>query len=363
MSTESIDLIFSFDTTGSMYPCLTQVRREVELTVQRLFRDIPNIRIGVIAHGDYCDGPAVITKFDLSTDQKAICHFVRHVEPTYGGDAPEAYELVLHEARTFSWTSGKTKALVLIGDDVPHGPNYLANTKNLDWRNELDLLTESGIHVYGVQALARRHATKFYQEVAQRTGGYHLELNQFSDVVNLLLAVAYKQQGKDQLYKFEQEVKSSGRLSRDMRHTFDRLQERKPSKASRAKRDFSAVHPGRFQMLYVDHKQDIRDFAEDNGLKFRPGRGFYEFTKSVRVQDHKEVVLQDRDTGDMFSGKKAREILNLPMSGTKSITPSKMPGVFDQYRAFIQSTSWNRHLLGGTAFLYEVDDWERGAAA
>jgi hypothetical protein len=362
MSTESIDLIFSFDTTGSMYPCLTQVRRQVEQTVKRLFRDIPNIRIGIIAHGDYCDGPAVITKFDLSTDQNAICNFVRTVQPTYGGDAPEAYELALHESRTFSWTSGKNKALVLIGDDVPHGPSYAANTKNLDWRNELGLLMESNINVYAVQALGRRHATKFYQEVAQKTGGYHLELNQFADVVNLLLAVAYKQQGTEQLYKFEQEVQGAGRLSRDMRQTFARLQNRRVPTAAVPKRDLAAIHPGRFQVLYVDHKQDIRDFAEDNGLKFRPGRGFYEFTKSVKVQDHKEVVLQDKDTGDMFSGKKAREILNLPSSGTKSISPSKMPVVFDKYRAFIQSTSWNRHLLGGTAFLYEVEDWDRAAA-
>jgi hypothetical protein len=368
MSTESIDLIFSFDTTGSMYPCLTQVRRQVEQTVKRLFIDIPNIRIGIIAHGDYCDGPDVIAKFDLSTDQNAICRFVRNVRPTFGGDAPEAYELALHEARTFSWTSGRTKALVLIGDDVPHGPNYPQNTKKLDWRNELGLLMESNIHVYAVQALARRHATSFYKEVAKATGGYHLQLNQFADVVNLLLAVAYKQQGSEQLYKFEQEVQGSGRLSRDMLHTFATLggKARKTSTkrpSSYRARDLAAVHPSRFQMMFVDHDQDVRDYVEDQGVKFRPGRGFYEFTKSVKVQHHKEVVLQDKETGDMFTGKRAREILNLPDGVTKSIAPSKMPKVFDQYRAFIQSTSWNRRLLGGTAFLYEVEDWDRAAAA
>lgn len=375
MSTESIDLIFSFDTTGSMYPCLTQVRRQVEQTVKRLFRDIPNIRIGIIAHGDYCDGPAVISKFDLSTNQEAICRFVRNVEPTYGGDAPEAYELALHEARTFSWTSGKTKALVMIGDDVPHGPNYPQNKKNLDWRNELGLLMESNIHVYAVQALARRHATSFYQEVAKATGGYHLQLNQFSDVVNLLLAVAYKQQGTDQLYKFEQEVQGSGRLSRDMLQTFATLAGTSiPGRAAKAstsraarpsyrERDLAAVHPSRFQVMYVDHDQDVRNFVEDLGVKFRPGRGFYEFTKSVKVQQHKEVVLQDKETGDMFTGQRARDILKLPDGETKSIAPSKMPEVFNKYRAFIQSTSWNRRLLGGTAFLYEVDDWDRATAA
>ena len=134
MSTESIDLVFSFDTTGSMYPCLTQVRRQVEATTKRLFKDIPNIRIGIIAHGDYCDGRDVLTKLDLTNDQSKICNFIRKAPATYGGDAPECYELALHESRSFSWTSGRTKVLVLIGDDVPHGPTYPQNTKNLDSR-------------------------------------------------------------------------------------------------------------------------------------------------------------------------------------------------------------------------------------
>lgn len=34
--TNNIEVVFSFDTTGSMYPCLTQVRRKIKSTVTRL---------------------------------------------------------------------------------------------------------------------------------------------------------------------------------------------------------------------------------------------------------------------------------------------------------------------------------------
>lgn len=365
MTTESIDLIFSFDTTGSMYPCLTQVRRRVSETVKRLFRDIPNIRIGIIAHGDYCDAPNTLKKFDLSTDQEAICRFVNTVPPTHGGDMPECYELVLHEARTFSWTSGKNKALVMIGDDVPHGPHERQNTKHLDWRNELGLLMESNIHVYAVQALARRHATSFYQQVARDTGGYHLELNQFADVVNLLLAICYKQQGGDQLYQFEQEIQKDGRMNRHMHKAFTTLGDRHYTESDFAPPlvgDLAQVHPARFQILYIDHDCSIRDYVEGQGVTFRTGRGFYEFTKSVKVQHHKEVILQDRKTGDLFTGRKARHMLKLPDGVEARIKPDVMRDIKDKYRAFIQSTSWNRRLIGGTAFLYEVEDWDRAAA-
>ena len=51
----SIDLVISFDTTGSMYPCLAVLRETVAKAVKRLFKDIPELRVGIIAHGDYCD--------------------------------------------------------------------------------------------------------------------------------------------------------------------------------------------------------------------------------------------------------------------------------------------------------------------
>ena len=112
----------------------------------------------------------------------------------------------------------------------------------------------------------------------------------------------------------------------------------------------------------MDHDETIRDYVENQGVKFRPGRGFYEFTKSVKVQANKEVILQDRKTGDLFTGLKARQMLGLPEGVEARIKPDVMRGISAQYRAFIQSNSWNRRLLGGTNFLYEVSDWDRIAA-
>ncbi|WP_236069492.1 vWA domain-containing protein [Citreicoccus inhibens] len=108
MSTSVIDnrveVVFSFDTTGSMYPCLAQVRKKLGSAVARLTKEIPGIRIGIIAHGDYCDERSTyVTKaLDLTDDAKAIARFVEKVEQTGGGDAPECYELVLHQAQSLS---------------------------------------------------------------------------------------------------------------------------------------------------------------------------------------------------------------------------------------------------------------------
>jgi len=116
----SVEIVFSFDTTGSMSACLAQVRAKVSETVSRLMKDIPSIRIGIIAHGDFCDGKNAISILDLSDKVNDICTFVNTVGSTSGGDAPEAYELVLRDAKALSWSEKASKALVVIGDEVPH---------------------------------------------------------------------------------------------------------------------------------------------------------------------------------------------------------------------------------------------------
>lgn len=351
------DVAISFDTTGSMFPCLTQVRRKAEETARRIFKDIPNARIAVIAHGDYCDaGSTYVTKIlDFTDDLQAICRFIRNVGQTDGGDTPECYELVLNQARTLNWRAGAEKALVLIGDDVPHEPTYHGNKKRIDWRNELRLLVEAGIHVYGVHAMPgiRRHSKPFYMEIAKVTGGYYITLDQFAAINDILLAICYKQSGGTRLDSFQNEIKRQHRMNRNMAEVFATLGgvaiviESRPG--------LVPVPPGRFQVLEIDEDCAIRDFVLDQGLTFKKGRGFYEFTKPEMIQEAKEVVLMDKESGDMYTGDEAREIIGLPFGQRGKIKPA----LLDEYVIFVQSTSVNRKLIGGTKFLYEVEDWER----
>lgn len=355
-----IDVLFSFDTTGSMQTCIAQVRREVDKLVQQLFKDIPQIRVGIIGHGDYCDGPKVITKLPITDDQAKICSFIRSVPDTGGGDSPECYELVLHEARSYNWKTGGHKVLVLIGDDVPHGPNEAQNNKKLDWRKELQELLTAGVHVYGVHALAsqRQHAKHFWTEIAKVTGGFYLELEQFAMIADTIKAICYKQVGDARLQEFERSCESNGRMNRSYDRMFSSLLGRAAGSEYTSSRGdgLVPVAASRFQMLTVDKDTDIKDFVEANVRGgFRVGRGFYEFTKSVEVQPGKEVILQEKKTGDMFSGSEARTILGLKGYGTETINPRDVPCLRDgTYVAFIQSTSNNRRLIGGTRFLYET---------
>lgn len=385
-----IQIVISFDTTGSMYPCLTQTRRHIIQTVSRLFKDIANLEIAIIAHGDYCDkGHTYVTKIlDFSNNIDEIVQFVSTVEPTNGGDSPECYELVLNEARTkLNWKAGKSKVLVIIGDDVPHSANYPGNINRIDWRNELGLLIESGINVYGVHAMPgiRRHSKPFYKEIASTTGGFYLTLDQFSEISDLIMAICYKQ--NDTLGNFKDRLQSEDRLDYSIEINIRRLggeevneedeEEIRPVRRSSIKetelKDFGKkgkklipVPSGRFQVLRIDdgvydkNKVAIKKFIEEQGVTFQKGRGFYELTKSEDVQQYKEIILQERKSGRFYNGPQTRELLELqPQTLSGGVTEKLKPTFLKKYRVFIQSTSVNRNLIGGTRLLYEVSDWER----
>ncbi len=50
-----LDMIIAFDTTGSMASYIGAVRKEVAELIPRLFKENEDLRLGIVAFGDYCD--------------------------------------------------------------------------------------------------------------------------------------------------------------------------------------------------------------------------------------------------------------------------------------------------------------------
>lgn len=381
------DIAFSFDTTGSMSACIGQVRRQIKEVTTDLLTQIPGMRISIIAHGDYCDEKSTyLMKFiDFTSDKKKIIDFVTNVGSTGGGDAPEAYEYVLREAQKLSWDSETCRSLVMIGDDVPHPADK--NPYNIDWRHEVKELHSMGVNIYSIQCLNRGYGPikTFWRQMANMSNGYHLYLDQFASIVQMMTAICFKQVGNKELEAYQVRLTDNlGGLTVAMRQMFDvmlgkkkidEIEEEnnkrydwggddKPAPKKIKKKvdgkeieiddagELKPCRPARFQIMKIDKDIDIKGFATSNGLEFKAGRGFYEFTKPEVISKKKEIVLQKKDTGDIFEGAKARQMLGLVDYDEKAkVGVAK----FKEYRIFIQSTSYNRKLIGDTFFLYEVD--------
>jgi hypothetical protein len=398
------DMVLSFDTTGSMHSILMQVRRKVAELVRVLFASVPDLRVGVIVHGDYCDqGSSYLSKvFDLSSDREGIVNFIQTAGVTSGGSWEEAYDHVLREARILSWLAGSRRALVMVGDAHCHPRSswgtkeggFLINPKKIDWENECRVLNdELGVRVFGVHALSQynQRSREFWQGMAKLTGGKYLTLDQFPEVVSLLRLLFLHQSGEEGLLpQFVNELVADQQMTAGIADTVEVLTGSRPtvtkSSLGGGHRTTSSTRPrtsavsgadlsaygevslepvaaGRFQLLDVDKKTSIKEFVEEavgEGV-FKKGAGFYELgKKSVEVQEYKEVVLIDKASGELWSGLAARKMLGLPKNGTFVLNPKErnVADFLKRYQVFIQSTSVNRALLQGDQFLYEVADLE-----
>ncbi|HEC72063.1 MAG: zinc finger domain-containing protein [Candidatus Thorarchaeota archaeon] len=118
---------------------------------------------------------------------------------------------------------------------------------------------------------------------------------------------------------------------------------------------------GNFIRWKIPYDVDIRSFV--NGKvnsdmrvarqidRYRQGKGYYQLTKSVLVQENKRFLIMDKKTGAIFGGEQARALAGIPLGQRHQVRP----GDFKDYLLFIQSTSVNRKLISGTVLLYDTN--------
>lgn len=153
-----LDMVIAFDTTGSMSHYIGAVRKEVSDLIPQLFRDNEDLRLGIVAFGDYCDMPNAQEFGDAyqvvhpTDNTNALIKFVKEARDTGGGDGPEFYELVLKKIiEETPWREGSTRSILLIADAVPHEVGYsygdIIHDNKIDWRKEAVKAVERGIKI------------------------------------------------------------------------------------------------------------------------------------------------------------------------------------------------------------------------
>ena len=351
------DVLLVFDTTGSMYPCAYETKRSINQITKKLFDEASDVRVGVIAHGDYCDAGSTYTLMtqDFTEMCSKLTTFIDSVEPTYGGDFPECYEL--------SWREDAKKLVVMVGDATPHPVHDPQNAMGLDWKQEALDLSNRGIKIYAVHAMPgiRKSSTSFWKSLAHITGGVYLTSDQFSIIPDLIVAATYSQLdflNTDEKYNFllSNINSSSYCVVNNIEQLAGYVDTSKTSYNN--PEGLTPVPDGKFQVMQVLGDIPIKEFVEDAHLIFKKGKGYYELGRTETVQCYKSIILQEKSSGKLFEGPQVREMLGLrPESPKGSYEPERLRYFhLDNYRVFIQSTSHNRKLREGALFLYEVSE-------
>jgi hypothetical protein len=102
-----------------------------------------------------------------------------------------------------------------------------------------------------------------------------------------------------------------------------------------------------YDILPVHHDSAIKDYVISRGLKYTIGKGFYQLTKSEKIQAQKQIAIREKRTGKVYWGDAARDLLGLPRDMEVRVKPNVNP----EYDVFVQSTSVNRKLIRDTDLL------------
>ena len=173
-----LDMVIAFDTTGSMSAYIDAVRQEVAELRPRLFKDNEDLRLGIVAFGDYCDMNNAQDFGDAyqclmpTNNENDIIKFIRETKNTSGGDGDEFYELVIKKiVEETPWREGSTRAILLISDAEPHPLGYTYKDyvvgNQIDWRKEASKAAEMKIKIDTVTITD----SPWYKELSKMTNG------------------------------------------------------------------------------------------------------------------------------------------------------------------------------------------------
>ena len=198
-----LDMVIAFDTTGSMASYINAVKKHVKELIPKLFKQNPDLRIGIVAFGDYYDMPSkynfgkAYQVCELTDDENKLIKFITNAQNTGGGDSDEFYELVIKKiVEETNWREDSTKAVLFIADANPHKVGYsygdIVVNNQIDWKEEAKKAAEKEIKFDTLTI----YETEWYKELSSITNGVSAPFSTSSKTSQLVEAAALARGGE-----------------------------------------------------------------------------------------------------------------------------------------------------------------------
>jgi hypothetical protein len=129
-----------------------------------------------------------------------------------------------------------------------------------------------------------------------------------------------------------------------------------------AKPDLSHVSPAKltrqcqpmrgFLTRRAEKETDTKSFYEKTtGNPYVIGSVYYQLMKPETVQETKQILIRDKNTGKVYTGPNTRPIVGIPVGARGKVEP----GNHANYDIFVQSTSVNRKIPRGTMVIIDCN--------
>lgn len=205
-----LDMVIAFDTTGSMAAYIEDVRKQVAELIPRLFKDNEDLRLGIVAFGDYCDMESKHEFGDAyqclmpTNNANEIIRFIKNTKDTSGGDYDEFYELVIKKiVEEIPWRKGSTRSILLIFDAEPHEVGYsfgnIVRHNQIDWRHEARKAAKRRIKIDTVTI----DPLPWYKELSRLTNGVSAPFSSSHKTSDLVVAATLSRGSEKQRMMFD----------------------------------------------------------------------------------------------------------------------------------------------------------------
>ncbi|MEO8772893.1 MAG: vWA domain-containing protein, partial [Gelidibacter sp.] len=180
-SSNSIDVMFTIDATGSMGDEIDYLKSELKDIIGRLDKSITEKRVALTFYRDHGD-EYLVRDYGFSTNIDDVKAFLMQQEAQGGGDYEEALEEALKVSMSQSWQpDAKAKLLFLLLDAPPH---YTKDNVNLI-KNQIKIAQEKGIKIIPIVASGADKNVEFLMRYFSiSTNGTYIFLTDDSGIGN-----------------------------------------------------------------------------------------------------------------------------------------------------------------------------------
>ena len=208
LRTTGLEIVFVFDSTGSMDSSIAAAKANIDEMLQTLRALVPSARFGLVTYRDKGRREEyLVRQIALTHDFFAAANFMQGIGADGGGDNPEAVLAGLDSAFNQPFQKGSRRVVVLVGDAPPHSeemPELLSAVRRFTRKGMASVHTLVTDKRLGPDP----KAAAMFEQIAKRGKGVSSHAKDPDQILQRVLTAAFGKQFGGNLASIRDQLRS-----------------------------------------------------------------------------------------------------------------------------------------------------------